>query len=74
MRTTCRLAAGRLALVLALTRCAPLLLSHAMLSRGVMVQQMKERILRITEMTARSRQQRHERERRKREASLGSGG
>ncbi|RKH11253.1 IS4 family transposase [Corallococcus sp. AB030] len=67
-------ATGRLALVLALTRCAPLLLSHAMMSRGVTLEQLEERILLIAEVTARSRQQRRERERRKREASLGSGG
>ncbi|NOJ83791.1 hypothetical protein HNV28_36710 [Myxococcus xanthus] len=67
-------ATGRLALVLALTRCAPLLLSHAMMSRGVTLEQLEERILLIAEVTARSRQQRRERERRKREASLGSSG
>ncbi|WP_370450926.1 transposase [Corallococcus sp. CA049B] len=67
-------ATGRLALVLALTRCAPLLLSHAKMSRGVTLEQLEERILLIAEVTARSRQQRRERERRKREASLGSGG
>ncbi|NVJ07794.1 transposase, partial [Myxococcus sp. AM001] len=66
-------ATGRLALVLALTRCAPLLLSHAMMSRGVTLEQLEERILLIAEVTARSRQQRRERERRRREASLGSG-
>ncbi len=65
---------GQLALVLALTRCAPLLLSHAMMSRGVTLAQLEERILLIGEVPARSRQQRRERERRKREASLGSGG
>ncbi|NOJ79069.1 transposase [Myxococcus xanthus] len=64
---------GRLARVLALTRCAPLLLSHAMMSRGVTLEQLEERILLIAEVTARSRQQRRERERRRREASLGSG-
>ncbi|RKG92182.1 IS4/IS5 family transposase [Corallococcus terminator] len=66
-------ATGRLALVLALTRCAPLLLSHAMRSRGVTLVQLEERILLIAEVTARSHQQRRERERRKREASLRSG-
>lgn len=60
--------------MLALTRCAPLLLSHAMVSRGVTLERLEERILLIAEVTARSRQQRRERERRKREASLGSGG
>ncbi|ATB47959.1 hypothetical protein MYMAC_003582 [Corallococcus macrosporus DSM 14697] len=64
---------GRLAMVLALTRCAPLLLSHAMMSRGVTLEQLEERILLIAEVTARSRQQRRERERRRREASLGRG-
>ncbi|GMU10010.1 hypothetical protein ASNO1_62640 [Corallococcus caeni] len=60
--------------MLALARCAPLLLSHAMMSRSVTLAQLEERILLIAEVTARSRQQRRERERRKREASLGSSG
>jgi len=45
-----------------------------MMSRGVTLEQLEERILLIAEEMARSRQQRRERERRKREASLDNGG
>lgn len=62
---------GQLALVLALTRCAPLLLSGMMMSRGVTLAQLEERILLIASITARSRNQRRERARRKRESELG---
>lgn len=64
-------ATTQLALVLALTRCAPLLMSGMMMNRGVTFQQLEERILLIAHITARSRNQRRERARRKREQGLG---
>lgn len=66
-----RHATTQLALVLALTRSAPLLLSSMMMSRGVTLEQLEERILIIARVVARSRNQKRERERRKREQSLG---
>jgi hypothetical protein len=68
-----RHATTQLALVLALTRCAPLLLSMMMMSRGVTFAQLEERIMLIAEITARSRNQRRERARRRREKALGMG-
>jgi IS4 transposase len=67
-----RHATTQLALVIALTRCAPLLLSMMMMNRGVTFAQLEERIMLIAEITARSRNQRRERARRKREKSLGT--
>jgi hypothetical protein len=67
-----RHATTQLALVLALTRCAPLLLSMMMTARGVTLSQLEERIMIIAEITARSRSKRRERARRKREQSLGT--
>jgi IS4 transposase len=67
-----RHATTQLALVLALTRCAPLLLSMMMQARGVTFSQLEERIMLIAEITARSRSQRRERARRKREKKLGA--
>lgn len=66
-----RHATTQLALVLALTRCAPMLLSVMMMNRGVTLAQLEERILLIATITARSRNQRRERTRRKREQALG---
>ena len=66
-----RHATTQLALVLALTRSAPLLLSSMMMSRGVTLEQLEERLLIIARVVARSRNQRRERARRKREQSLG---
>jgi len=65
-------ATTQLALVIAVTRCAPLLLSMMMAARGVTLEQLEERILLIAEITARSRNKRRERARRKREQSLGT--
>lgn len=65
-------ATTQLALVLALTRCAPLLLSAMMMNRGVTLAQLEERIILIATITARSRNQRRERARRKREQALGT--
>ena len=62
-----RNATTQLALVIALTRCAPLLLSMMMSARQVTLKQLEERITIIAEITARSRSQRRERARRKRE-------
>lgn len=67
-----RHATTQLALVIAVTRCAPLLLSMMMAARGVTLEQLEERILLIAEITARSRNKRRERARRKREQSLGT--
>ncbi|WP_163783808.1 hypothetical protein [Myxococcus vastator] len=65
-------ATTQLALVLALTRCAPLRLSAMMMNRGVTLAQLEERIILIATITVRSRNQRRERTRRKREQALGS--
>jgi IS4 transposase len=67
-----RHATTQLALVIALTRCAPLLLSMMMAARQVTLTQLEERIMIIAEITARSRSKRRERTRRKREQSLGT--
>lgn len=67
-----RNATTQLALVLAVTRCAPLLLSAMMMSRGVTLPQLEERLLLIAEVIAKSRNQRRERTRRRREKSLGA--
>ena len=67
-----RYATTQLALVLALTRCAPLLMSAFFMARGVTLQQLEERLLLIAEITARSRNRRRERAKRKREQALGA--
>jgi IS4 transposase len=61
----------QLALVLALTRCAPMLLSVMYMQRGVTLAQLEERILLIACYAARSRNQRRDRTRLKRERALG---
>ena len=61
----------QLAIVLALTRCAPMLLSVLYMDRGVTLAQLEERILMIASIAARSRNQRRERTRLKRERALG---
>jgi len=61
----------RLALMLVLTRAAPLLHTIAMMSRGVTLEQLEERIELIAIKAAQARNQRRERARRKREADLG---
>jgi IS4 transposase len=61
----------QLALVLALTRCAPMLLSIFYMRRGITLAQLEERILIIASMATRSRNQRRERTRLKRERALG---
>lgn len=61
----------QLALMLALTRCAPMLLSVLYMERGVTLAQLEERILMIASIAARSRNQRRERARLKRERALG---
>ncbi len=61
----------QLALILALTRCAPMLLSAMYMERGVTLAQLEERLMLIACMAARSRNQRRERERLKRERGLG---
>lgn len=66
-----RHATTQLALVLTLTRCAPLLLSAMYMERGVTLEQLEERLMLIATVAARSRNQRRERARRKREASVG---
>lgn len=66
-----RHATTQLALVLTITRCAPLLLSAMYMQRGVTLKQLEERIILIATIAARSRNQRRERARRKREASVG---
>lgn len=62
---------ARLALVLVLTRAAPLLLTDAYMRRGVTIEQLEERILLIATVVGRARNQRRERARIKREAGLG---
>ena len=62
---------GHLALMLALSRSMPLLLSIFMLQRGVTLQQLEERLLMIAEIVARSRNRRREREKRKRQQAIG---
>lgn len=64
-------ATAQLALVLTLTRCVPLMLSHSYLSRGVTPEQLERRLMNIAAIVGRSRNQRRERARRKREQSLG---
>jgi hypothetical protein len=61
----------RLAMMLVLTRAAPLLHTWAMMMHGVTLEQLEERIALIARTVARSRNQRRERARRKREADLG---
>lgn len=65
-------ATSQLALVVAVTRCAPLLMSMMMTARGVTLAQLEERILIIAGIAARSRNQRRERAKRKRQESLGT--
>lgn len=66
-------ATSHLALVIAVTRCAPLLMSMMMTARGVTLPQLEERILIIAGIAARSRNRRRDRAKRKREKSLGTG-
>jgi hypothetical protein len=66
-----RHATTQLALVLTLTRCAPLLLSAMYMQRGVTLEQLEERLILIASVVARSRNQRRELARRKREESIG---
>jgi IS4 transposase len=61
----------QLALVLALARCAPMLLSVFYMERGITLAQLEERLLLIAADVARSRNQRRERARLKRERALG---
>jgi len=63
---------GHLALMLALSRSMPLLLSIFMIQRGVTLQQLEERLLMIAEITAKSRNQRREREKRRRLQAIGA--
>lgn len=70
--TTGRKATSQLALVVAVTRCAPLLMSMMMAARGVTLAQLEERILIIAGIAARSRNQRRERAKRRRQKSLGA--
>jgi IS4 transposase len=67
-----RRATTQLALVLALTRCAPLLFADSLIRRGVTLAQLEERLMLVATVVARSRNQRRERARRKREASIGT--
>jgi IS4 transposase len=69
---TGRKATSQLALVVAVTRCAPLLMSMMMTARGVTLSQLEERILIIAGIAARSRNQRRERAKRKRQKSVGT--
>ncbi len=62
---------NQLALVLALTRCAPMLLSVLYMDRGIILAQLEERILMIASIAERSRNQRRERTRLKRERAPG---
>jgi len=64
-------ATTQLALVLTLTRCAPLLLTYSHLSRGTTLAQLEHRMMNIATIAARARNQRRERARRKREEALG---
>lgn len=66
-----RNATTQLALVLTLTRAAPLLLTYSHLSRGTTLEQLERRMMNIAVIVARSRNQRRERARRKREQALG---
>jgi transposase len=68
-----RHATTQLALILTLTRCAPLLLADSYMRRGITLEQFEERLLRIAATIARSRNQRRERARLKRERGLGHG-
>jgi len=64
-------ATTQLALVLTITRCAPLLLADSFMRRGITLAQLEERLMLIATVAARSRNQRRERARLKRERSLG---
>lgn len=66
-----RHATTQLALLLTLTRCAPLLLADSYMRRGITLAQLEERLLRIASVVARSRNQRRERAKLKRERGLG---
>jgi IS4 transposase len=66
-----RHATTQLALMLALTRCAPLLFADSLMRRGVTLAQLEERLMLVATVVARSRNQRREHARRKREASIG---
>ena len=68
-----RHATTQLAVLLTLTRCAPLLLADSYMRRGITLAQLEERLLRIATVIARSRNQRRERARLKRERALGHG-
>jgi hypothetical protein len=68
-----RFATTQLALILALSRSMPLLLSFFMMQRGVTLAQLEERILLIARIVAKSRNQRRERAKRKRFQSIGIG-
>lgn len=68
-----RHATAQLALVLTLTRCAPLLFADSYMRRGITLDQLEERLMLIATVAARSRKQRRERARRKREQTLGLG-
>lgn len=61
----------RLAMMLVLTRAAPLLQTMSMLRHGVTLEQLEERIELIARMVAKTRNRRRELARRKREQSLG---
>jgi hypothetical protein len=61
----------RVALVLVLSRSVPLLMTYSLMSDGVTVEQLEDRLMLIATTIARSRNQRRERARRKREASIG---
>lgn len=65
-------ARGHLALMLALSRSMPLLLSIFMVQRGVTLEQLEERLLMIAEIVAKSRNRRREREKRKRRQTIGA--
>jgi IS4 transposase len=67
-----RHATTQLALMLALTRCAPLLFTDSLIRRGVTLAQLEERLLLVATIVARSRNQRRERARRNRESSIGA--
>lgn len=64
-------ATTQLALVLALTRMAPLLLTYSFMTRGFTIEKLEQKLLLIAADVAKSRNQRREREKRKRREVLG---
>jgi len=65
---------AQLAMVLALARSVPLLMSYSLMGQHLTMAQFEERLMRIAEMQAKSRNRRREATKRKREQGIGRGG